>query len=189
MNLQKHYAPIMEKYPAFITQVQMCEICGISKKTAYNLERREKIPYTVEVNHLIHTHKIRLTDVLAYLYEKECRQEADSDYILSMRSYYQNRFAHYPDVLTSKDIESMTGFSQSGIAQWLKNGILKSMMIKTNYRIPKVCLIDFVVSPYYRTIKNKSAKQRQDIKDFEVWHEAHPLSGEVAVSGEKAILQ
>lgn len=188
MDLQKHYAPIMEKYPAYITQVQMCEICGISKKTAYNLERRNKIPYTVEVKHLIHTHRIRLTDVLAYLYEKECRQEADSGYIISMRSYYQKQFAHYPDVLTSKDIEDMMGFSQSGIAQWLKKGILKAMMIKTNYRIPKIWLIDFMVSPYYRTIKNKSAKQRRDMKDFEVWYQAPPLSGEVATDGEKAVL-
>ena len=41
-------------------------------------------PYTIEQNHLIRSHKIKLTDILAYLYRRECRQEADSPYILSL---------------------------------------------------------------------------------------------------------
>lgn len=168
MDLNKYYASIIATYPAYVNQEQMCEICWISKKTAYNLERRNKIPFTVEVNHLIHNHKIRLTDVLSYLYEKECRQEADSEYIVFMRNFYEKQFANYPDVVKSKDVEQMTGFSQSGVMQWLKRGKLRALMVKTNYRIPQICLIDFMVSPYYRSIKNKSVKQKQDLKDFEI---------------------
>ena len=61
--------------PEFVTQEQMGEICGICKKTAYTLVYSGKIPYTVETNRLGRTHRIKLTDVLLYLYEKECRQE------------------------------------------------------------------------------------------------------------------
>ena len=32
MDLMKYYAPIFEKYPEFVTQEQMGEICGICKK-------------------------------------------------------------------------------------------------------------------------------------------------------------
>lgn len=170
MDLAKYYAHIIERYPEYVTQNQMCEICGISKKTAFAWEHSGKIPYTVEINRLIHTHKIKLTDILAYLYEKECCQEADSDYILTMRKFYEMQFADYPDVLSSKTIESMTGFSSTAIGDWLKSGKLKSKMVKQHYKIPKAYLIDFIVSPYYRQIKNKSKKQKSDMAAFEEWY-------------------
>ena len=44
--------------------VRNCKICA---KTAYNLEQRGEISYTVEQNRLIRTHKIKLTDILEYL--------------------------------------------------------------------------------------------------------------------------
>ena len=80
MDLMKYYSNIIEKYPAYVTQTELCEICGICAKTAYTLERRGEIPYTVEQNRLIRTHRIKLTDILEYLYKKECRQEFDSPY-------------------------------------------------------------------------------------------------------------
>ena len=81
MDLTKYYPDIAAKYPAYVTQRELCEICHICPKTAYNLEQQGEIPYTIEQNHLIRSHKIKLTDILAYLYRRECRQEADSPYI------------------------------------------------------------------------------------------------------------
>ena len=81
MDLTKYYPDIAAKYPAYVTQRELCEICRICPKTAYNLEQQGEIPYTIEQNHLIRSHKIKLTDILAYLYRRECRQEADSPYI------------------------------------------------------------------------------------------------------------
>ena len=81
MDLTKYYPDIAAKYPAYVTKRELCEICHICPKTAYNLEQQGEIPYTIEQNHLIRSHKIKLTDILAYLYRRECRQEADSPYI------------------------------------------------------------------------------------------------------------
>jgi len=78
MDLTKYYPDIAAKYPAYVTKRELCEICHICPKTAYNLEQQGEIPYTIEQNHLIRSHKIKLTDILAYLYRRECRQEADS---------------------------------------------------------------------------------------------------------------
>jgi predicted site-specific integrase-resolvase len=167
MELVKIYAHIIKQYPEYVTQIQMCEICGISKKTAMGLERSGKIPYTVEVNHLIHTHKIKLTDILAYLYEKECRQESDSEYITVMREFYKKQLERYPDALTARMVERATGFSGTGVGNWLKAGKLKSKVVRRKYIVPKVYLIDFMVSPYYRRIKNKSEKQKNDMAAFE----------------------
>lgn len=83
MDLTKYYPDIVAKYPAYVTKRELCEICHICPKTAYNLEQQGEIPYTIEQNHLIRSHKIKLTDILAYLYRRECRQEADSPYMAS----------------------------------------------------------------------------------------------------------
>ena len=87
MDLTKYYPDIAAKYPAYVTQRELCEICRICPKTAYNLEQQGEIPYTIEQNHLIRSHKIKLTDILAYLYRRECRQEADSPYICANRRF------------------------------------------------------------------------------------------------------
>ena len=69
MDLMRYYSDIIEKYPTYVTQTELCEICKICAKTAYNLEQRGEISYTVEQNRLIRTHKIKLTDILEYLYK------------------------------------------------------------------------------------------------------------------------
>lgn len=98
MDLTKYYPDIAAKYPAYVTQRELCEICHICPKTAYNLEQQGEIPYTIEQNHLIRSHKIKLTDILAYLYRRECRQEADSPYICAMRTFYDEHLSPYPDI-------------------------------------------------------------------------------------------
>lgn len=95
MDLTKYYPDIVAKYPAYVTQRELCEICRICPKTAYNLEQQGEIPYTIEQNHLIRSHKIKLTDILAYLYRRECRQEADSPYIRAMRTFYDEHLSPY----------------------------------------------------------------------------------------------
>lgn len=64
MDLTKYYPDIVAKYPAYVTKRELCEICHICPKTAYNLEQQGEIPYTIEQNHLIRSHKIKLTDIL-----------------------------------------------------------------------------------------------------------------------------
>lgn len=91
MDLMRYYSDIIEKYPTYVTQTELCEICKICAKTAYNLEQRGEISYTVEQNRLIRTHKIKLTDILEYLYKKECRQELDSPYICAMKEFYERQ--------------------------------------------------------------------------------------------------
>ena len=106
MDLTKYYADIIAKYPAYVTKRELCEICHICPKTAYNLEQQGEIPYTIEQNHLIRSHKIKLTDILAYLYRRECRQEADSPYICAMRTFYDKHLSPYGCTL-SKERSSM----------------------------------------------------------------------------------
>lgn len=142
MDLTKYYPDIVAKYPAYVTKRELCEICHICPKTAYNLEQQGEIPYTIEQNHLIRSHKIKLTDILAYLYRRECRQEADSPYICAMRTFYDEHLSPYSDLLSVKDIQQITGFSSSAIVRWISTGILKAFQPGKQYTVPK----DFMVS-------------------------------------------
>lgn len=144
MDLTKYYADIIAKYPAYVTKRELCEICHICPKTAYNLEQQGEIPYTIEQNHLIRSHKIKLTDILAYLYRRECRQEADSPYICAMRTFYDKHLSPYPDLLSVKDIQQITGFSSSAIVRWISTGILKAFQPGKQYIVPK----DFNIGGY-----------------------------------------
>lgn len=109
MDLTKYYPDIVAKYPAYVTKRELCEICHICPKTAYNLEQQGEIPYTIEQNHLIRSHKIKLTDILAYLYRRECRQEADSPYICAMRKAIRRGDLFYAD------LNPVVGSEQGGI--------------------------------------------------------------------------
>lgn len=141
MDLTKYYPDIVAKYPAYVTKRELCEICHICPKTAYNLEQQGEIPYTIEQNHLIRSHKIKLTDILAYLYRRECRQEADSPYICAMRTFYDEHLSPYSDLLSVKDIQQITGFSSSAIVRWISTGILKAFQPGKQYTVPK----DFII--------------------------------------------
>lgn len=152
MDLTKYYPDIVAKYPAYVTKRELCEICHICPKTAYNLEQQGEIPYTIEQNHLIRSHKIKLTDILAYLYRRECRQEADSPYICAMRTFYDEHLSPYSDLLSVKDIQQITGFSSSAIVRWISTGILKAFQPGKQYTVPKDFMLDFLISPYYRRI-------------------------------------
>lgn len=153
MDLTKYYPDIAAKYPAYVTQRELCEICRICPKTAYNLEQQGEIPYTIEQNHLIRSHKIKLTDILAYLYRRECRQEADSPYICAMRTFYDEHLSPYSDLLSVKDIQQITGFSSSAIVRWISTGILKAFQPGKQYTVPKDFMLDFLISPYYPQIR------------------------------------
>ena len=133
--------------------------------TIWNKE--EKLSYTVEQNRLIRTHKIKLTDILEYLYKKECRQELDSPYICAMKEFYERRLIPYPDLLSVKDVQKVTGFSSSAVVGWISRNILKAFQPGKGYVIPKDFFVEFLISPYYRRIKNKTPIQRESLATFE----------------------
>ena len=126
-----------------------------------------EISYTVEQNRLIRTHKIKLTDILEYLYKKECRQELDSPYICAMKEFYERRLIPYPDLLSVKDVQKVTGFSSSAVVGWISRNILKAFQPGKGYVIPKDFFVEFLISPYYRRIKNKTPIQRESLATFE----------------------
>lgn len=170
MNVSKRYKNIVTQYPDFVTKKELCEICGIAPKTATELERSGKIPFVQEVDGLLHYHRIKLTDVIAYLSEKECWQEPDSPIIVAMRHFYEQEFSSARENLHITDIHSLTGYSRTCVTGWLNRGKLKGFRRRNRFFIPKSCLIDFVVSPYYRSCTRKTSIHIEAMKRFEAFY-------------------
>ena len=54
------------------------------------------------------------------------------------------QFADYPDMLTSKYIQQVTGHSPSTIISWCKSGNLKYIKHHSKYLFPKKSVIDYL---------------------------------------------
>jgi len=172
MTLLDYYPEISSCYPEFITQKQMYEICGICKSTAYIAEQRGAVPYEKEVNHLIHTHKIKLLDALAFKYEREHGYRHDDEYLSYLRRFYDRKLKGFSDVLTVADISEITGFIKQSVQRWIGKGYLKAFIKGRGFRIPKETLTDFLVSPVYNAIQDKSDKQIATLQEFNTWYSA-----------------
>ena len=74
--------------------------------------------------------------------------------IMKNRKYYQNLFKDYKDVVSSKQAaEMLGGIDTKSIRKLLKKNILNSFVIDGIYYIPKVWLIDYVLSESYQKYK------------------------------------
>ena len=50
----------------------------------------------------------------------------------------------YPDVLTTKDLQSILGISCKTVFRLLHSGQIKSIKVGRNYRIPKIYLLQYL---------------------------------------------
>ncbi|HCC37355.1 MAG TPA: DNA-binding protein [Treponema sp.] len=57
-----------------------------------------------------------------------------------------NTWSQYPDLLRTKDVQNILRVGRSTVYSMLKNGEIKSLKIRTAYRIPKDLLIDYINS-------------------------------------------
>lgn len=177
MDYETLCAKIKSAQKSDYTQAEVATLCHLSKKTIYKLEQSGKLPYEVCVNHLIHTHKIKTGDILEMLKERHCRQGQNSLYLRTMKSYYIERLRKEKDVLTISDVIRLTGFSKSGVLNWLSLKKLHAFRMGKAYMVPKRSLLDFWLSPTHRTIKNKSAVQKADNAAIEGLYRAAQLRG------------
>ena len=92
---------------------------------------------------------------------------------MDLTKYCAHIIESNPDVMNSKTIAYITGFSTTTVGNWLIKGKLKSKRFNRKYIIPQTYLIEFMVSPYYRSIKNKPTKQKKDMVSFCEWYKAH----------------
>lgn len=147
--------PIHKTPEVVDTNVMRSMLGGITRKTAYKILKSGKIP----CSRVSHTYQISFIGILRYIdplygLSKQERQAR----LLSLRQYYEGKYASYPDVVNVLQLEQMLEVSNNYVLPRLNKGIIKGFLVKRRYRIPKECVIDFAITDEYQ--KYISRKQK-----------------------------
>ena len=177
-----------DSIPDIITKDQLYQICHISKSTALYLQRSGKIPceYTGKKTRC---YKIKKSDVITYLEKRKIFPESYSapagwykgnysikletkipeNALKNMRQYYTEMLAQYPDVMTATEVSTIIGYGKTTVNNWCRKGHLKAFKRNNMNHIPKVYLIEFCYSKYFRTITRKSDWHIRALQEFSRW--------------------
>ncbi len=186
MNATTQYQDILEQYPIYMTKDH------ISKKTCLFLLESGLVP-CLDSGKKTRRFKIKTTDVIHYLEERDRHPEyykppegyykqphipqprvlSEHD-LLVMRQFYEKELASWPDVMTIKQVSAFTGYGKTSVERWCTKGHLQHFCIKQKYLVPKIYLLDFLVSWNYIGIAVKSELHIQ--RNKQIWAQAktHP---------------
>lgn len=66
------------------------------------------------------------------------------------QKHYENLFANYPDLVRLPDFQRMLGGISEGTARkLLREKRVKSFYIRNTYLIPKIAVVDYLLSEHY----------------------------------------
>ena len=92
-----------------------------------------------------------------------------------LRLYYIELLSDYPDVLTTQVVSEITGYGKTSINNWCNQGHIKSFRKNNVNHIPKVYLVEFFYSTYFRTITRKSPWHIRTLQGFSSWRKIRDL--------------
>ncbi|MBO4951221.1 MAG: helix-turn-helix domain-containing protein [Clostridia bacterium] len=82
--------------------------------------------------------------------------------ISKVKEYYCEKLQKYPDVITSEDVQAITGYVKETVRRWIQSRKLVAIVYKSKYVITKNDFLDFVTSPSYVGITRKSQEHLSD---------------------------
>ena len=88
------------------------------------------------------------------------------DTLRQMHGYYEKLLRKYPDVVTVKDVVTLTGYTLTTVHNWCSRGSLKAFQKGLKFCIPKIFLVDFFCSLTFRSITRKSLWHIQTLNEF-----------------------
>ncbi len=147
----------------YVSKEEFYKSCRISKKTAYKLIKSGRIKSIKRNCGSLHCYEIpiseieRLESIRCYL--NKLREEE----ISKVKEYYSEKLQSYHDVITSEDVQAITGYVKETVRRWIQSGKLVAIVYKSKYVIAKNDFLDFVTSPSYVGITRKS---REHLSDF-----------------------
>ena len=177
MNFYEYKCSVIDKYPEYVTQKEMCAILGICKSTARSFQKKGIIPFEYVNTSEGRRQKIKIFDILQYQCEKDCFGEARNEFIEELRRYYQKKLCNFPELLLVSDVMSFTGYARTTVNNWISNNKLKPVIYKNRkiqslHRgrgslITKESFLDFLTSSYYRSIKRKTIVHKEQARQYE----------------------
>lgn len=184
----KNEAINWSEIPEVITKEQLYKICHISKSTALYLIKSGKIPCECSGGKT-RCYKIKKEDVITYLkerkvfpesysapagwykgnYEVKIQGELPLCVLEDIRRYYTELLDQYPDVMTTSAVAVIIGYGTTSINNWCTKKYIKSFKRNNVNHIPKIYLVEFLCSTYFRSITRKSDWHISTLKRFSGW--------------------
>ena len=159
-RLGKELQTLLAPYPDPMSRTDFRKACQIGTRTSLYLLKSGLVPCT-HTGKKTRCYKIAKVDVAEYLR----RREAEPDYYKPPSGWYSNypdkkilktKLEDYPDVLTSKQISELTGYSPHTVACWCRTGSLRSIPNMRKVFVPQSWLLDFLCSEKDKEIVHKS---------------------------------
>ncbi len=177
MNYNEYCRSVIDHYPEYVTQKEMCKILGICTSTAYSIQKKGLIPFEYVNTPEGRRQRIKITDILLYQYKKMCFCEWENEFVKNLRNYYQKQLRDFPQLLLVSDIVRFTGYGKTTVNNWILRNELKPLTYK-NKRIQsfnrgkgslitKDAFLDFLTGTYYRSITRKSSIHKEQTKQYE----------------------
>ena len=146
----------------YVSKEEFYKLCRISKKTAYKLIKSGRIKAIKRDCGSLHCYEIPISEIeriesIRY-YINKLREEE----IGKVKEYYSKKLQGYPDVITSEDVQAITGYVKETVRRWIQSGKLVATVYKSKYIITKNDFLDFVTSPFYVGITRKSQEHLSD---------------------------
>jgi|LSQX01.1.fsa_nt_gb hypothetical protein len=185
MKTEVESKTLKKLYPEGLSKEQFYKLCHVSKRTARYLLDTGLVPCQRREQQT-HRYKIAVDDVLEYLNRRETEPEryaipkdkplsSVSSYRVSrllpyielrLLTLYQAEMSQLPDTLTVQDVSKTTGYSVKTIIRWCRQSTIHSFLVKRTYRIPKECLLAFMMSARFRKISVKSDRHKSIIRNL-----------------------
>lgn len=176
MNFDEYCSSVIDHYPEYVTQKEMCAILGICTSTAYSIQKKGSIPFEYINTSEGRRQQIKITNILLYKYERMCFEESENEYVEGLRRYFQKQLCDFPQLLLVSDVVRFTGYSDTTVNSWILRNELKPLSYK-NKRIQsfhrgkgtlitKDSFLDFLTGSYYRSITRKSAVHKEQAKQY-----------------------
>jgi len=181
----KYYEAIRREYPETISKDQFYRIAHISKATALHLLQSGLVPCR-DSGKKTRRYTIRTDDVIYYMIDRELHPEVyrapdlwyqgrsghytsqityrnemlnlSDDERAAFRKYVEHEFHEYGDLLTVVEVTEAIGYCDTSLHRWCNAKKLKAFNISGRFLIPKISLVDFLVSQYSFDIIRKTWK-------------------------------
>lgn len=182
--MKREYQLILRYYPEYISKDVMYKICHISKRTALYLLESRLVP-NINSGKKTCKYKIATKDVVEYLILREEEPErylapkgwysgeTKNEFTIlppeireKMQQYYEQVLVPFPDVLSVPQAAEITGYAKTTVVRWCTSKKLYCFHIRGTFKIPKVSLIEFLLTTHFRGIRVKSDKHRMFIAEM-----------------------
>lgn len=83
-----------------------------------------------------------------------------------LRNYFEAYLTDCGDLISVTTTARMLGCSRSAIVKWCVTGRVKAFLVSGKYLIPKICLVDYLMSPDAMCVRQKSFRHEILLKEF-----------------------